>query len=96
MLALRPSPPVIKVGELFSLQVEACSPDGYNVTGLKVDAGMPAHKHGMNYQPRVSNIGPAKFTVTGLMFHMPGQWQFTFDAETPAGRERIRVDYMVE
>jgi hypothetical protein len=95
-LAFRTNPPLIKVGELFSLQAEVCPQDGTRVTGLKVDAGMPAHKHGMNYQPRVSNTGPGRYTATGLMFHMPGQWQFIFDVETPAGRERIRVDYTAE
>jgi len=95
-LAFRTTPPVIKVGELFSLQAEVCPQDGVSVTGLKVDAGMPAHRHGMNYQPRVSSAGPGQYIATGLMFHMPGQWQFTFDAETPAGRERIRVDYTAE
>jgi YtkA-like len=95
-LAFRTTPPVIKVGELFSLQAEVCPQDGISVTGLKVDAGMPAHKHGMNYQPRVSSTGPGTYAATGLMFHMPGQWQFTFDLETPAGRERIGVDYAAE
>jgi len=95
-LAFRTTPPVIKVGELFSLQAEVCPQNGVSVTGLKVDAGMPAHKHGMNYQPRVSSTGPGAYTATGLMFHMPGQWQFTFDLETPAGRERILVDYAAE
>ena len=95
-LAFRTTPPVIKVGELFSLQAQVCPQDGVSVTGLKVDAGMTAHKHGMNYQPRVSSTGPGTYTATGLMFHMPGQWQFTFDLETPTGRERILVDYAVE
>ena len=95
-LAFRTMPAVIKVGELFSLQVEVCAQDGVSVSGLKIDAAMPAHKHGMNYQPRVSSTGPGQYTATGLMFHMPGQWQFTFDVETPAGRERIRVDYLAE
>lgn len=95
-LAFRTAPAAIKVGELFSLQAEVCPQPGVSVTGLKVDAGMPAHKHGMNYQPRVSQTGPGKYTATGLMFHMPGKWQFAFDVETSAGRERIRVDYAVE
>ena len=95
-LAFRTTPPAIRVGELFSLQAEVCPQEGVSVTGLKVDAGMPAHRHGMNYQPRVSSPGPGKYAATGLMFHMPGQWQFTFDVETPAGRERIRVDYTAE
>ena len=95
-LAFRTTPPVVKVGELFSLQAEVCAQAGTSVTGLKVDAGMPAHKHGMNYQPRVTSTGPGKYTATGLMFHMPGQWQFAFDVDTSAGRERIRVDYTAE
>src|SRR5689334_25005800 len=95
-LAFRTRPAEIKVGELFSLQVEVCPRDGVSVSGLKIDAGMPAHKHGMNYQPRVSSSGPGQYTATGLMFHMPGQWQFTFDVETPAERERIRIDYLAE
>ena len=95
-LAFRTTPAAIKVGELFSLQAEVCPQPGVSVTGLKVDAGMPAHKHGMNYQPRVSHTGPGKYTATGLMFHMPGQWQFAFDVETSAGRERIRVDYTAQ
>ena len=95
-LAFRTTPTAIKVGELFSLQAEICPQPGVGVTGLKVDAGMPAHKHGMNYQPRVSRTGPGEYTATGLMFHMPGKWQFAFDVETSAGRERIRVDYTVE
>lgn len=95
-LAFRTTPPAIKVGELFSLQAELCPQEGVSITGLKVDASMPAHKHGMNYQPRVAPTGPGKYTATGLMFHMPGQWQFVFDVETPAGRERIRVDYRAE
>ena len=95
-LAFRTTPPVIRVGELFSLQAEVCPQAGTRVTGLKVDASMPAHKHGMNYQPRVSSTGPGSYAATGLMFHMPGRWQFTFDVETSAGRERIRVDYTAE
>ncbi|MBE0627380.1 MAG: FixH family protein [Burkholderiales bacterium] len=95
-LAFRTDPPAIKVGELFSLEAEVCPEAGTSVTGLRVDAGMPAHKHGMNYRPRVSSTGPGKYTATGLMFHMPGQWQFTFDVETPAGRERIHVDYTAQ
>ncbi|MBE0614551.1 MAG: FixH family protein [Burkholderiales bacterium] len=95
-LAFRTTPPVIKVGELFSLRAEVCPQAGTRVSGLKVDASMPAHKHGMNYQPRVRQTGPGSYAATGLMFHMPGRWQFTFDVETPAGRERIHVDYTAE
>ncbi len=95
-LAARTVPATIKVGELFAVQAEVCPQAGVAVKGLKVDAGMPAHKHGMNYQPKVAQTGPGMFNATGLMFHMPGQWQFTFDVETAAGRERIQINHTVE
>ena len=96
VLAARTVPATIKVGELFALQTEICPQAGVVVKGLKVDAGMPAHKHGMNYQPKVAQTGPATYNVTGLMFHMPGKWQFTFDVDTAAGRERIQINHTVE
>lgn len=95
-LAARTVPATIKVGELFAVQAEVCPQAGVVVKGLKVDAGMPAHKHGMNYQPKVAQTGPATYNATGLMFHMPGKWQFTFDVDTAAGRERIQINHTVE
>jgi hypothetical protein len=96
VLAARTVPATIKVGELFSVQAELCPQAGVVVKGLRVDAAMPAHKHGMNYQPKVVETGPATYNATGLMFHMPGKWQFTFDVDTAAGRERIQINHTVE
>ncbi len=96
VLAARTLPATIKVGELFAVQAEICPQAGVVVKGLKVDAGMPAHKHGMNYQPKVAQTGPATYNVTGLMLHMPGKWQFTFDVDTATGRERIQINHTVE
>jgi hypothetical protein len=40
---------------------------------------MPAHRHGMNYKTSVSGKGSGRYRVEGLMFHMPGHWEFAFD-----------------
>jgi hypothetical protein len=40
---------------------------------------MPAHGHGMNYRPTMTEIEPGHFRVSGLMLHMPGKWRMTFD-----------------
>ena len=50
---------------------------------------MPEHKHGMNYKPTVKKNATEGFTATGMMFHMPGRWQFAFEVESTAGRERL-------
>lgn len=89
----------IKVGEMFTLDVVTCAKNADTngeVRALAVDATMPEHKHGMNYQPVVKKNGANTFAATGLMFHMPGRWQFVFDIEMAAGRERVLHDLTIE
>ena len=89
----RPSP--IKVGELFALDVEVCATKG-EVRGVAIDATMPEHKHGMNYRPVVKKSAGNTWGATGFMFHMPGRWQFAFEVDTGAGRERVLHNLTVE
>jgi hypothetical protein len=85
----------IPVGKHFSLNVQVC---GSAPALTKVDADMPAHKHGMNYKPVITALAPAgsgMYRIDGLMFHMPGQWRLTFDlAASPATRlsQNLMVD----
>ena len=52
---------------------------------------MPDHQHGMNYRPTVAAAGDGRFAARGLMFHMPGAWELSFDVN-PGGvpRETLR------
>lgn len=85
----------IAVGKHFSLNVQVC---GLAASLVKVDADMPAHKHGMNYKPVITAIAPTSsgmYQIDGLMFHMPGQWRLTFDvAAVPPTRlsQTLTVD----
>lgn len=91
-VAFRTTPSPVKVGQPFRLVAEVCAPPGVVVSDLKVDALMPAHKHGMNYRPQVSRGSGGQFQVTGLLFHMPGRWQYVFEVQTSKGRETLRLD----
>lgn len=76
----RPVAGRIEAGKAFSLAIGTCVSDG---TGpgprvLAVDASMPAHRHGMNYRPRVVAEGNGGARADGLLLHMPGEWQFEF------------------
>lgn len=95
VVLFQPRPAPIKVGALFALDVVICSKHG-EARALAVDATMPEHKHGMNYKPVVKRAAAGGFAVTGFMFHMPGRWQFVFDIETGAGRERVLHDLTLE
>jgi hypothetical protein len=53
---------------------------------------MPEHRHGMNYKPGIRPVGAGRFRAEGLMFHMPGRWEFVFDL----GGERLADSVRME
>ena len=50
---------------------------------------MPEHKHGMNYAPEVKQLGPGRWRAEGLMFHMPGKWEFVFEVRAAGRSDRM-------
>jgi len=90
-LAWRVDGAPIANGGHFALLIQACPAD---VRLLKVDAGMPEHRHGMNYRPSLHALGDGRWRADGLMFHMAGRWELSFDAELDGRRERL-VDAVV-
>ena len=92
-LSYRTAPGRISVGEHFALDFSICPKDGRPPPStVAVDAWMPVHKHGMNYKAEVKSYGGGRFYATGLMFHMPGLWQFRFDIDG----ERVTEDIPIE
>ena len=96
-----PTPDPMPMNEPFKLDVTlkqaggASSQAGAPVV-LRVDAGMPAHGHGMNTRPRVTETGDGKYLVEGMLFHMPGHWQLYFDIRRGAVVERAQADIHLE
>lgn len=78
-------------GQHFALLLQVCPADARL---LKVDAGMPEHRHGMNYRPSLKALGDGRWRADGLMFHMAGRWELVFDLEAGGRRERL-VDSVV-
>lgn len=86
--ATQPAP--IATGAHFALEVAVCPRGGAAPPRvLAVDAVMPEHRHGMNYRPTVTVLGPGRYRAEGLMFHMPGRWDLLFDVDGGAGTERL-------
>ena len=89
----RTDPGAVDVGEYFSIEAVACAKAGGAAPGaLKVDAQMPAHRHGMNSRATVERIAPGRFLARGMLFHMPGVWQFAFDVQGAGGSERATLE----
>lgn len=50
----------------------------------------------MNYRPVVALRPSGVYRADGLMFHMPGRWDLTFDVVTPSGTERLTGTMLIE
>ena len=82
-----PSPPPLNTA--FGIEIAICAKDGASVAAPRVEAWMPAHRHGMNYRPSVAVKSPGLFRADGLLLHMPGRWEFVFEL----GGERLTATH---
>ena len=82
-VAFVPEPAPWPVSRHFVLRSEFCGAGRL----LRVDADMPAHRHGMNYRPTLSLQPDGSFVAQGLMLHMPGRWRIRFEIETDGRRQ---------
>jgi hypothetical protein len=93
-LSYRFDPSELKTDRHFALLIDACS--AAPIDALIVDAQMPEHRHGMNYKPVVTRVGPNRWKADGLLLHMPGRWEFRFDVRTNGRTERLAHGVVVE
>ena len=95
-LALKTEPGAIAVGKFFAVIVAVCARDGAPAPeSVRVDASMPEHRHGMNYRPRISGDGES-WRAEGLMFHMPGRWEFLVEIRAGGRTERATLSRRVD
>jgi hypothetical protein len=89
----------IPVGKQFNVAFEVCSINDKPLPiSVKIDADMPAHKHGMNYKAKVSQNAKG-YMAEGLMFHMRGKWRVTFELEQkdlPTTAVRLTQEITIE
>ncbi len=90
VVEFRSEPQTISVGKHFTVEVAVCSKPGMPVPeNLDVDARMPEHRHGMNYKARVTPGSAGHYRASGLLFHMPGHWEFVFDVRSGDKTDRL-------
>lgn len=94
-VVFRTLPPAIELGRHFAVEALVCG-DGTPPVLTRVDAQMPEHRHGMNYRPTLAAKGGGHYVAEGLLFHMPGRWELSFDVEGGGRRTRLATDLVVE
>jgi len=93
VLAFKPD--AISVSQHFALEIAVCAKSAIEPEGVKVDAQMPEHRHGMNYAPEVKPAGPGRWRAEGLMFHMPGKWEFVFEVRAAGKTDRMASSFQL-
>ena len=88
-------PEAISVSQHFALDIAVCAKSATRPEGLKVDAQMPEHRHGMNYAAEVKATGPGHWRAEGLMFHMPGKWEFVFEVRAAGKTDRMASSFQL-
>ena len=89
-VAFRTVPEPIGVGAHFAIDFAVCPRASAEAArAVRVDATMPEHRHGMNYRPVVTARAASVYRAEGLLFHMPGRWDLTFDVDGGGRTERL-------
>lgn len=96
-LAYRTHPGEIAVGKHFAVEFAVCPKGAVPApANVRVDAHMPDHRHGMNYQARIIAAPDGRYRAEGLMFHMPGRWELIFDLRAGDKTDRLTHSMLLE
>jgi hypothetical protein len=93
LVVFAPRPAPWALGRFVSLEFAVCPRPGIGTPGTpRVDARMPEHGHGMNYRPSVVPTGPGRWRAEGLLLHMAGRWELSFELGQDGLVERLTTD----
>ncbi|MEL6182834.1 MAG: FixH family protein [Myxococcota bacterium] len=95
-VTLTPNPNPPPMNTIFTVEAKVMDRKGNApLTGakVKVDATMPAHRHGMMTRPTHTEVGDGVYRSEGMKLHMPGEWVYRVDIETKDGEDHVMIPY---
>ncbi len=81
------------LNDYFSMEVLVSGPEP---DAVRVDADMPAHKHGMVSKPALTPLGDGRWQVDGMMLHMPGHWEVWVEVDRGEDTRRAVFEVRLE
>jgi len=97
ILSYRTQPAKLAVGQHFTVEMAICAKDGQPAAeSVRVDGFMPEHNHGMNYRAAIKPAAGGRYLADGLMFHMPGKWDFIFEIRGAGRTDRVTHSIMLQ
>lgn len=94
LVAFRPEPLRIEVGEPFSLLFNVCTKNDQPAELVAIDAQMTEGGRGMSSRPTIASLGDGRYRVDGFVFPKGGRWELSIDVR--AGEESERLSHELE
>ncbi|HEY6982939.1 hypothetical protein [Reyranella sp.] len=95
MIAFRPDPMLIEVGEPVSLIMNVCTKSGEAAELVRVGAERVDAKTAGQHL-KVSGGANGRYRVDGLSFLAPGRWEIEFDVRSAEGSEELTHEIVVK
>ena len=93
MIAFRPEPMRIELGQPFELLFNVCTKNGNPAELVAVEAQMPEQKRSMKAKPAIVSAGDGRYRAEGMVFDMSGRWELAIDVR--AGEESERLTHEI-
>jgi YtkA-like len=98
VVTLQPPAEPVALNRLHAWQVLLTSPTGAPVTQarIRVDGGMPQHRHGLPTRPQVTQGLPdGSYLIEGMKFSMTGWWEVKLAIDGAEGADRVTFNTVV-
>lgn len=90
VVSFRTKPQKVAIGQHFMVEMVVCAKSGQPAPeSVRVDGFMPEHNHGMNYKAVVKAAPNGRYDAAGLLFHMPGRWDYIFEIRGGGKTDRL-------
>lgn len=90
-----PSAPVVGTNSLEAMLTDAESAPLLGAT-LAVVPWMPAHGHGSSVTPTVTEKGQGEYSISEIVYGMPGDWELRIDVSAGQLSDRFVLEYQVK
>lgn len=96
MIAFRPDPMHIDVGQPFALLLNVCTRKGNPAELVAVEAQMAEQGNRMKVKPTLVSAGDGRYRAEDLVLDAPGRWELTIDVRSGSESERLTHEIIVK
>jgi hypothetical protein len=96
MIAFRPEPMRIDVGQSFALLFNVCARSGDPAELVGIEVEMVDDGRRMKAAPTLVSAGDGRYRAEGLVLDAPGRWELTLDVRAGQDSERLTHEIIVK